>query len=364
MPVSRKDAEGLAQQVADLYSAAEIRLMELIGRHLAAGHDAPKWAESKLAELQMLRHRADAIMAATTTHAVAATGATVATAYRRGASAAEDELRRHGIDTGKAAPRHAERAVAHLVRALNGNLQGLPFPVVRQVADAYRDSVVRASAGTLTGAATRLQDAQRALDDLARRGVAGFTDTTGRRWSLRSYVEMATRTTTAQAAILGHMDRLEDNGIPLFVVSDSPRECPQCQPWEGRILSRGPVAALQRNVLTGEMERIDVDGTVEQATSAGLFHPNCTHSLAGYLPGATPIGRATANPAGYAAQQEQRRLERGVREWKRREAVALTPEAKRTAAGKVRQWQGAVREHVAANDLPRKRNRESLTAAR
>lgn len=364
MPVSRQDAEGLAVQVADIYAAAEIRLMELIGKHLAAGHGAPQWAESKLAELQMLRARADQIMFTATAHGMAAAGGATATAYTRGASAAEHDLRRMGKDTTGVAPRHAERAVANMVRALNGHLQGLPFPVVRQVADAYREAVVRATGGTLTGAATRLQDAQQVLDDLARRGVAGFTDTAGRQWSLRSYAEMATRTTTAQAAILGHMDRLEDNGIPLFVVSDSPRECHLCQPWEGRILSRGPVAALQRNVLTGEMERIDVDGTVEQATSAGLFHPNCTHSLAGYLPGATPLGRATSNPAGYAAQQEQRRLERGVREWKRREAVALTPEAKRTAAGKVRQWQGAVREHVARHDLPRKRNRESLTAAR
>jgi len=364
VPVSRRDAEGLAAQVSSMYADAEVRLLALIGKHLAAGHDAPGWAEAKLAELQMLRRRADAIMAQTTTAAVAATAAAVHTAYLRGAAAAEDDLRKLGKDTAGVRPRQAERATLALARALQDTLHGFPFPVVRQVADAYRDAVARAVSGTLTGASTRLQDAQVALDDLARRGLSGFTDTAGRRWSLQSYVEMATRSATAQAAVLGHLDRLEDAGINLFVVSDSPRECSRCQPWEGRILSRGPVAVLQRNVLTGAMERIDVDGTVEQATSAGLFHPNCTHSLSGFLPGATPLGRGTADPRGYAAQQEQRRLERGVREWKRREAVALTPEAQLLARVKVRQWQGRVREHVAANDLPRKRNRESLTAAR
>lgn len=364
MPVSRRTAEGLAEDVAAVYARAEVRLLALIGRHLEAGHDAPDWAEAKLAELQLFRRRAGAVMEAATAEAVGELSRAAQAAYLRGAAAGEAELSRLPGDTTDLPPRHAERAVEAMVAATKDRFEDMPLQVVRQAADAYRDAVLRAAGGTLTGAATRLQDAQQVLDDLARRGLSGFTDTAGRRWSLTSYAEMATRSTTAQAAVTGHMDRLEDAGIPLFVVSDSSRECERCRPWEGKVLARGPVSAMQRNAITGAMERVQVDGTVAEATAAGLFHPNCTHNLSGYIHGATKLDRATGNPKGYAERQEQRRLERGVREWKRREAVALTPEAKVRASAKVREWQGMVKAHTDRTGLPRKRNRESLTAAR
>lgn len=359
MPVSRLTAEGLADEVAAAYGAAEVRLLGLIGQHLSTGHGAPDWAEAKLAELQTFRRRADKLMASTTAAAVGQVGDAAATSYLRGAAAGQAELLAAGMGADMPVEQ-AERAVEALVRAQAGQLDELGPAVVRQAADGYRDAVVRASSGTLSGAATRVQDAQVALDDLARRGISGFTDSAGRQWGLESYVDMATRTTTAQAAIHGHVDRLEAGGINLFLVSTSSRECELCRPWEGKVLSRGPVEAMQRNVVTGEVERVRVDATVAEATRGGLFHPNCTHNLSGYIHGATRAGDARGNPAGYAEKQRQRALERNLRSWKRRQAVAITPEAKRKADAKVREWSGAIAEHVAATGLPRKRRRENF----
>jgi hypothetical protein len=363
MPVSRQTAEGLAELVASAYARAEIRLLRLIATHLEAGHEAPEWAERKLAELQMFRRRAAAVVKAARLEAVGELVHALERAYLRGAATAEGDLKRLGRELDLPVT-HAERAVAALVAGMSDQLEALDLPVVRQAADAYRAAVVRAASGTLTGAATRLQDAQHALDELASRGLSGFTDTAGRRWGLSTYVEMATRTTTAHAAVQGHLDRLEQAGIPLVIVSDSPRECPRCRPWEGKVLARGPVPAIMGDAVTGKSVRVRVDGTLAEATAAGLFHPNCTHSVSAYIPGATKLDQATSNAVGYAEKQEQRRLERKVREWKRREAAAMTPEAKRLAAVKVRGWQGAVKAHTEATGLPRKRNRESLTAAR
>lgn len=363
MPVSRLTAEGLAGDVAGVYSRAEVRLLQLIGQHLAAGMESPRWAEDKLAALQFYRRQAEAIMAAATAEAVGQSGRATETAYLRGAAAGEAELGAFGLNTDDLTPRQASRAVEALVRANAGLLEGVAPQVVRASVDAYRTAVVRAAGGTLTGSATRLQDTQVALNDLARQGITGFTDKAGRQWGMRSYAEMATRTTTAQAAVTGHMDRLEDGGISTFIVSDSPRECELCRPWEGKVLTRGPVSVLGVNALTGQREQVRVDGTVAEATAAGLFHPNCTHNLSGYVHGVTKRG-ATANPTGNEQRVEQRRLERGVREWKRREAVAITPQAKREAKAKVREWQGRVKAHTDATGLPRKLNRESLTATR
>lgn len=365
MPVSRQTAEGLATEVASHYARAEVRLLRLLAKHLEAGHDAPDWVEAKLAELQVFRRRAGAVVLEARQQAVGELVKALSRAYLRGAASgnsdAEKLLRR---DLGDLPVSHAERAVAALVAGQTDQLAALDLPIVRHAADAYRDAVLRAASGTLTGASTRLQDAQHVLDDLAGRGLSGFTDTAGRRWGMQSYVEMATRTTTAQAAVQGHLDRLEQAGIPWVVVSDSSRECPRCRPWEGKVLTRGPVAAITGNAVTGESMRVHVDGTVAEATAAGLFHPNCTHNLSGYIPGATRLGEAASDAQGYAEKQQQRALERKVREWKRRQAVALTPEAKRRATVKVRDWQGQLKAHTEATGLPRKRNRESVTAAR
>lgn len=363
MPVSRRDTEQLARIVSDVYAQAETHLLRLIAKHLAAGVEAPHWAEVKLAELQLFQRRAQAVVKAARGEAVGQLVAVLERAYLRGAAAGQGDV--DALDRAVELPiRHAERATAALVSGLTGQLETLDVHVVRQVADIYRTAVVQAAAIPVAGAGTRLQAAQSALDKLAKAGVSGFTDTAGRNWNLTSYVEMATRTTTAQAAVQGHLDRLEDAGIPLVIVSDSPRECERCRPWEGKVLARGPVPAIMGNAVTGESMRVQVDGTVADAMSGGLLHPNCTHNLSAYIPGATRLGREDANPAGYAAQVRQRDMERRVREWKRREAVALSPEAAAAARVKVRQWQGEIRAHVKAHGLPRKLGRESLTAAR
>lgn len=364
MPVSRLHTEALAESIAAIYADAEYRLLQLIARHLSnGGEDVPDWAEQKLQDLQVLRRRAQTVVAVARGEAVDATGQALARAYLRGAASATAEAESLLGKRLDAPVGLAEEAVSAMARAMADQLESMDLLIVRQVQDAYRNAVVRAAAGTLTGATTRLQDAQSVLDELAGKGLVGFTDKAGRRWGVVGYTEMATRTTTMQAAVQGHLDRLDQAGIPLVIVSDSSRECETCRPWEGKVLSRGPVSALMPNALTGVMERVKVDGTVAEATSAGLFHPNCTHNLSAYIPGATKRG-AASSPEGYAEKQKQRQLERKVREWKRREAVAVTPEAKRKAAAKVREWQAAVKAHTDATGLPRKRNRESLTAAR
>jgi hypothetical protein len=79
-----------------------------------------------------------------------------------------------------------------------------------------------------------------------------------------------------------------------------------------------------------------------------------------YLPGVTKPLHDTANPKGDAARQELRRLERGVRKWKMREAGALTPEASTSAKKKVREWQSAIALHTERTGLLRQRQREQL----
>ena len=102
--------------------------------------------------------------------------------------------------------------------------------------------------------------------------------------------------------------------------------------------------------------------SLADATSAGLHHINCRHSLGAYIEGLTRRFSNTADPEGDRLRQEQRRLERGIRHWKRRGTVALDGVTKARAAAHRRAWQERLRTLVAEHDLKRLRYREQISA--
>jgi len=120
------------------------------------------------------------------------------------------------------------------------------------------------------------------------------------------------------------------------------------------------------------------DATLQEAIAAGLFHPNCAHDLNPYFPDLSPDrlpprvdpaeqklidqhGYKKAQEIAYKAQQQQRYIERQIRNWKMKEVTALDPAEQIKAHKKVLEWQRAQREHLKQNPfLPRKYEREGV----
>ncbi|WP_435194857.1 phage minor capsid protein [Streptomyces sp. NRRL F-5630] len=371
MPIDPSMVEPLAERTRDLYADAEERLLGIIARQLAADLDAPGWIEAKLAAVQAVRRAAGAVVDELGKAVSADVFEAVTEAYNVGHRAAvaelgalSDEDRRrtdHVIPQASAVDRLAEQAVTLLTDR--------HASILRTVDDAYRAVVSEVIATPLLGTGTRRQATQDAMREYARRGITSFTDRAGRRWALTSYAEMAVRTSVGRAATEAHARTLAEHGVGLVIVSDSPRECPLCRPWERRILTiSGPDAEheveVEHAVEDGRMVRVRVAGSLDAARRAGLQHPNCRHSTSAYMPGLTPVSNARPDPDGYEAGQRQRAIERHIRRWKREEAAAVDPVAQRAARAKVRQWQGAMRDHRADNpDLRRLRAREQPGAS-
>ncbi|MFD9444956.1 phage minor capsid protein [Streptomyces sp. NPDC060001] len=379
MPVSPALAEDLANEVGRLYEDAEGALLELLAKALEAGIDSPRWAELKLAAIGNLRTAVETVAEALQQDADGKVREALVTAYNRGRQAAVAELGALDIgrelvarDTLPNAP-----AVDRLAASLAADTRPLYVRISRAVLDAFRSIVGRVSGGVLLGGMTRRQASQRALDQFAQRGITGFVDKAGRSWDMASYAEMAVRSVTARAAIEGHIDALAEIRIGLVIVSDAPLECPLCRQWEGEILTLGAQSgphtiraehAIQPSGLFAPTRTVAVHvaGSLVEARAAGLFHPNCRHSLAAYLPGVTtrPPHHATPGTT-YEDTQRQREIERHIRRWKRVQAAAMDDGARRKAGAKVRAWQAAMREHVAAHeDLRRKPQREQINSAR
>lgn len=369
MPVSPAMAEDLAASVRALYEAAETSLLERIAAALAADLDSPAWAELKLAAVGDLRRAVEDVTGALEQDANGAVRAALVEAYGRGRQAAVAELgavpvgNEHFIRTRLPnAP-----AVDRLAASWAQDTRPLYVRITRAVLDAFRNVVSRVTGGVLLGSETRRQASQRALNSFASRGITGFVDRAGRSWNLASYAEMAVRSVTARAAIEGHTDALEQIGVGLVIVSDAPLECPLCAPWEGEILALhgqdGPRTERHEHATEdGRAVTVHIVGTLLEARAAGLFHPNCRHSLSAYLPGVTTRPHAPATPGtDYDDTQRQREIERHIRHWKRRQAAAMSPDAKRAAGQKVRAWQAAMRDHLGEHAvLRRKPEREQL----
>lgn len=379
MPVSPAMAEDLASEVGRLYADAEGALLERLAKALEADLESPLWAELKLASIGNLRTAVETIAEALQADADGKVREALVTAYNRGRQAAVAELGALDIGRELVARRVLPNAPAvdRLAASLAQDTRPLYVRITRAVVDAFRSIVGRVSGGVLLGGMTRRQASQRALDQFSARGITGFVDKAGRSWDMASYAEMAVRSVTARAAIEGHTDALAEIGVGLVIVSDAPLECPLCRMWEGEVLELSGEAGPHTVVAEHAVQPsglftptrtvvVHVAGSLVEARAKGLFHPNCRHSLAAYLPGVTTRPPHHPTPGtSYEDTQRQREIERHIRRWKRAQAVAIDDAARRRAGAFVRKWQAAQREHVAAHDdLRRNPAREQLGAAR
>lgn len=230
-------------------------------------------------------------------------------------------------------------------------LQRVTNRVYRETADAYRVAVQDAietarGGGSFTSLSlSRIQAAQKALDQLADEGITGFTDRAGRDWDLVSYIEMATRTAVSNA-----YDDLQNRALVrgghdlVFVYSLSPEgSCPHCLPWLGKVLSltgatTGDVAVT---LADGTIWHGTVHATLAEARQTGFRHPSCRCSMLPVVNG-MDLGPVSFIPVAddqaadvYEASQSQRALERAVRLHGRQSAAAITPAARSQAARKL-----------------------------
>ncbi|MEU6649502.1 phage minor capsid protein [Streptomyces sp. NPDC046900] len=373
MPVSPAMAEDLAAEVAKLYEDAEAALLERLAAALEADIESPQWARLKLASIGNLRTAVETVAEALQQDTDGAVRQALVEAYNRGRQAAVAELGALDIGRELVARRTLPNAPAvdRLAASMADDTRPVYQRITRAVVDAYRRVVARVSGAVLLGTMTRRQAAQRALDQFANRGITGFVDKSGRSWDMAAYAEMAVRSVTARAAVEGHIDALAEIGVGLVIVSDAPLECPLCRPWEGEVVTladqHGPhTVRAEHATEDGRTLAVHVAGSLLEARAAGLFHPNCRHSLSAYLPGVTTRPQAPPHPhrATYEDTQQQRYLERQVRTWKRRAAAAMDDTARRKANARVRDYQARIRELTDRKGLKRKPAREQIGAAR
>jgi hypothetical protein len=370
MAISPEDWEFLAERMLELYQRVSDEIMTEIVKRIRKDIDAPDYLYRKHNDVQELQRLLHDLISKLERTAFDEVEKMVEQAYFSGALSADEDLQSiirsvPGLNI-VISPELLEaslttidrRAVTVIMAELHGKLRQSHLMILRSADDAYRRIIAEVSAEALAGAGTRLKAAQKALDRFAAHGISGYIASNGARWELATYVEMATRSAIGQASIEGHIMRQQsyqqlapELDLDLVSVSNHPEECEKCRPWEGKILS-----------LSGNSDQY---ASLQEARDAGLFHPRCGHRLHTYVEGVTPKPPpAKPDPNGYKERQYQRYLERQIRHWKKRQLVAVTPEAKKLANNKVKEWQGRMREWISDKDRYRRYEREQINKAR
>ncbi|GAA3705439.1 hypothetical protein GCM10023081_46840 [Arthrobacter ginkgonis] len=317
MAIRPDDAAILAKDMRELFAEAEALLLQKLAAALAKGVDKPEWAEQKLLATQVMLRSLDGVLEDLARGVPGAAARAVAMAYNRGVATAGTDLTSAGMAFGAFDGTPNTGAVAAITQDVVGRLDPMRFQIKRAIADLYQQVVTQTAAQVTTGVLTRREASRMVLNRLAKQGITGFVDKSGRRWEMGAYAEQAVRTASMNASLQGHVDKMYDLGVDTMIVSDAPEECKICRPWEGRVLS---ISGHTRGTLKDG--RV-VKGSLAEAKGDGLFHNNCRHSLSIYLPGITKgPGRDTADPAGQELRDQQRGYERAVREGKRKLIIA------------------------------------------
>lgn len=176
----------------------------------------------------------------------------------------------------------------------------------------------------VTGVSSMNQAVRQSVQKMIENGITGFIDHGGHHWSPEAYVTMDIRTTMANTAREAVFERNEQYGNDLYQVSWHDGARPLCYPWQGKVISRDDIS---REVEDDEGNTVHVyaQSDTSYGEPAGLFGINCGHYPIPFIPGFSriraPEQNEEQNAKDYEQSQQQRALERKLREEKRDLAV-------------------------------------------
>ena len=354
-PLTEKEAEEIAEGLKIVYGSARETMLRTVSRRLGRGVTQYGWAERKTQEILLAHEELRQTMDRASSKREKLLDGVMDRAYVSGNQKFANDM--HSIlgQTAHTSPNSTK--VGYILADLNQGLGAAERRILRQFDDVYANTIGAVSAKMATGVINTRQAVGEALTEFTDEGVTGFVDRGGHHWTLENYSEMAVLTAIERSTIAGYVDTMEEYGYDLAIIDGHSGACPICAAWEGVIVS-----------VSGNNTEYP---SLDEAESAGVFHPRCLHGITTYYPDIShpPKGGFRNEPreieepsAEYTARSKQRYMERQIRKYKDRAIVAQTPQQKLMARNKVKQWEEALDDLIenqpSTDYLYRHQNRE------
>lgn len=181
--------------------------------------------------------------------------------------------------------------------------------------------------GTVVSLSTETRNAalKKAISQLLDDGIYGLIDRAGRKWSPEAYASMLIRTTSHNASIDSIKARQSDYGTQIFQISEHTGARPLCYPYQGKFYTWGDEGGTFKDGNGVEHTYLPIAST-SYGQAAGIFGINCGHYPLPQIPDVTipskrKIQPEEENSKEYLESQQQRYLERRIRDAKRAEAA-------------------------------------------
>ena len=223
----------------------------------------------------------------------------------------------------------------------------------------------------VTGVSTWNQATAHAINRLKQNGITGFIDHAGHRWSAEAYVAMDIRTTMFNTGRAAVWETNQNFGNDLYQVSYHNGARPLCYPWQSKVISSTDNARTVTD-LDGNEITVYAQSATSYGQAAGLFGINCRHYPTPFIPGVSLIRdggqNAEDNEKTYEESQQQRGLERKIREEKRDlmmlKAQGAPDELIKAQRAKIRQTDDDIDAFCDATGRHRRQNREGVYTER
>ncbi len=203
---------------------------------------------------------------------------------------------------------------------------------LRMMDDVYRQTLHRAEIAMAAGTVTLPKAIDMAVEDFLRVGINCIEYKNGRRVNIADYAEMALRTAATRAKLQGDAAMRARLGVDTVRVSQYGMCSDTCLPWQGRVYIDDVFGVWngERAGKSGQSVNGNWYPLLSEAVENGLFHPNCRHTLTTWYEGISTMS-VPMDPEkirkNAALEQEQRRLERAVRQAKRLEMGSTDTES-------------------------------------
>ena len=228
-----------------------------------------------------------------------------------------------------------------------------------------------AAGETITGVSSWNQAVQHGIDRMKLHGITGFIDHGNHHWSAEAYVAMDVRTTVMNTGRAAVWEVNQDFGNDLYLVSYHNGARPLCYDWQNKVISAVNNARDVTDI-DGNVVHVYAQSDTTYGQAAGLFGINCKHYPSPFIPGVSQIHgepqNKEENDRVYAESQQQRKLERKLREEKRdlemMKARGVPEEQLKAQRAKVKQSSADIDAFCKETGRARHRDREAVYTQR
>lgn len=344
-----------ARDIADLFADLELRLIQSLKRNLRRHKDQekaeggkdgvpeswPAWQAEKLRNLNKFRQQNQKIVDEFSSRIDNETRTMLEEQF---AEADGSEQAFFGVNSDK---------VGALIDEMTATEADVQKAALRYMDDVYRRTILRADAALTAGGVTMQQAVDLAVKDFLVQGITCIRYKNGRRVNIATYAEMALRTSNTRAMLLGEAQKRERMGIDTVLVSQYGACSDTCLPWQGLVYIDDVWQPYRGEHTPGGSYGVSRNGRsymlLSVAVKAGLFHPNCRHTVGTWIEGVSrrpkPMDKAKIEAVN-KLEAKQRRMELRVREDKRLVEGTQDPDQVKAYKDTLRRDQKALRDFV------------------